>query len=108
MAKFDFGSVERAFEALWPVTVQVPVDGGKTEDQEFTVKFRLLSDEEFEAAQQDPEPAKALMRRAVSEIVDAGEAVTAELLEKLLSRGYVRLALNKAYGQFSMGIAAKN
>lgn len=109
MTKFDFGSVEKAFEADWPVAASVPQDGGQVEEQTFTVRFKLLTDEEFDAVNAHKEPAKELIRRSVVGFgKEESSPFSTELLEKMLARGYLRIALNKAYGNFSMGIAAKN
>jgi hypothetical protein len=35
-------------EINWPVSVESPVNGGKTERSEFTAKFKVLTDPEFE------------------------------------------------------------
>ena len=105
--KFDFGSLERPFEAVWPVTVDVPVDGGKVEKQEFSVKFRMLTDDEVKVTDEQPVPGKALLRIAVVGL-DGEVEFTPELLEKLISWPYVRLAMQNAYRQFAVGIAAKN
>jgi hypothetical protein len=105
--KFDFGSLERPFEALWPVIVSVPQDGGGVREEEFTVKFRLLSKEEVKETDADrTDPGAALIRKAVIDV--EGAEFTPELLEGLLGRGWTSLALQKAYAQFAMGIAEKN
>lgn len=107
--KFDFEALDRQIEHDWPVRVSVPLNGGKVEVQEFSIRFRLVSDEELEALGQGVEGAKASLRAV---IVGFGKDETADLtealLEKMLDRAYVRSALNTAYGEFALGIAAKN
>jgi len=107
--KFDFGSLAKPFEADWPVTVSVPQPGGRVQEQILKMRFRLVPEAELEAMGEGVEPAKTALRRV---IVGFGqgetEAFTPELLELLLDRPYVRLALNKGYGEFALGIAAKN
>jgi hypothetical protein len=107
--KFDFGSLDSAFEADWPVTVQVPLDGGKSEEQTFQVRFRLVDDEELAQLGDGVEAQKKALRKVVVGF-GKGEAETfsAETLEKMLARAYVRSGLNRAYGQFVLGIPAKN
>lgn len=109
MTKFDFGSVGRPFEADWPVKVSVPQDGGGVSEETFTARFRLLDDAEMATVEAHKEPAKELIRKALVGFgKDAGAEFSPELLEQMLARGFVRIAFNRAYGEFSMGVAAKN
>lgn len=109
MTKFDFGSLDRPFEADWPVKVNVPQDGGTVAEETFTVRFRVLTDDEMTAVEKHKEPSKELIRQAaIGFAQDAGAEFSPALLEQMLSRGFVRLALNRAYGEFAMGSAAKN
>lgn len=107
--KFDFEALDHQIEADWPVKVSVPQDGGKVKVQEFSIRFRLLPDEELESLGNGVEAAKASLRLV---IVGFGKGqdgeLTEPLLEKMLSRAYVRSGLNTAYGEFALGIAPKN
>jgi hypothetical protein len=107
MMKFDFGSLELPFEATWPVVAKVPQDGGTIQEQEFIARFRLVPEDDVKKADADrSDPVKALMHMAVIGI--EGEEFTPELLNKLMGRGYVKMALSKAYAEFVMGVPAKN
>lgn len=108
--EFDFDALDTQIEADWPVEVSVPKDGGKTEIQKLNVRYRLLSDAELEAVNAPgKDSAREAMRLAIVGFgKDTKREFTPAALEKMLSKGYVRLALNRAYGGFSMGIPAKN
>lgn len=107
--KFDYGSLDAPFEADWPVTVQVPQDGGESQEQKLVVRFRLVDDAELEALGEGVAAQKAALRQVVVGFGKSEEqAFSAELLERMLARAYVRNGLNKAYGQFVLGIPAKN
>lgn len=108
--KFDFASLqEKAFENDWPVNVQVPQEGGKTQEQTFMVRFRFVPEEELQALGDGVEGAKASLREVVAGFGKGEEEeFSEELFELMLTRPYVRLALNKAYGEFVLGVAAKN
>ncbi|WP_333896283.1 hypothetical protein [Brevundimonas aurantiaca] len=105
--KFDFKTLEQPFEADWPVIVPVPQDGGGVQDQEMTVRFRTLTPEEIETVDKDKiDPGAAKLRLAIVDV--RGETFSAELVEKLLARGYVYMALLKAHAKFVLGQPAKN
>lgn len=109
MKKFDFAQLGAATEAYWPVTVNVPQDGGKTLKQEMTVRFRLPSDEALIATRDAAEPQKALLRLAVVGLgPDEGVEFTPEVLELLVAKAYVRTALETAFLKFASGVAEKN
>jgi hypothetical protein len=107
-AKFDFGSLDAPFEADWPVTVNVPKDGGETEPQTFMARLRLLTQEELDAAKES----EGTDGYIASFFVGFGQGETTsfspELLAKMIRRPYVRVALMQAFRGFQLGIAAKN
>ncbi|MDZ4374764.1 MAG: hypothetical protein U1C74_25575 [Phenylobacterium sp.] len=106
---FKFATLDSAIEADWPVTINVPQDGGKVSAQKLMVRFRLVDEEELTKNGDGLEGSKATLRQVV---VGFGKSVTepwsAELFEKMLAQPYVRLGLNNAYRDFAVGIAAKN
>lgn len=114
--KFDFKRLGQRFEADWPVSVNVPQDGGETEAQEFTARFALLTKEDFELIPNKDGDVSGLLkgdpdghntwRRCLVGV--KGEELTPELVEGLLAAPYVRSAIVTAYQQFSQGIAVKN
>ena len=109
MIKFDFGAMERRVEADWPVIVPVPQDGGKLQEQTLQVRFQLLDESEEKEIDAGEDAGRERIRRAVLGFAGSEQAeFTPELLEAMLNRPYVRLALNKAYAEFSVGVAPKN
>lgn len=106
--KFDFKTLETGFEADWPVTVNVPQDGGAIEKQEFLARFRTLTPEDADKAQQASDPNTWPNAFLVSLAGTNAPELTDDLRKQLLGRSYVRQALITAYVQFSQGVAAKN
>lgn len=107
--KFSFKGLAEPFEAIWPVTVLVPQDGGTVEEQVFNARFRMLTKEEVEAVQADTDADayhKAFFVGIPAEDLD-GEPFEA-VQGLMLSQPYVRIALIKAYTGFQAGIAVKN
>ena len=93
----------------WPVTVNIPQDGGKTTKATFTGEFEVLDqDEMFEVTAEGGD----MLERALvgwkgytdhegSEIPFSDEA-----RKKLFVINYVRVALFTAYGEINNGRAA--
>lgn len=105
--KFDFKTLGQPFEADWPVTVQVPQDGGKVQEQTFEVRFRTLTKEEQE--QLEAEGVDAPTEKLRLALVDVkGETFSPELVEQLLGTPYVFLGMLRAYTTFVLGQPAKN
>lgn len=104
--KFDFKTLGQPFEADWPVTASVPQDGGTTQAQTFDVRFRTLTKEEEASCDQAADPQAARLRLALVDV--KGETFSPELVETLLGRGYVMMALLRAYSGFVLGTPAKN
>jgi hypothetical protein len=109
-AKFDFGALERPFERDWPVTAQVPLDGGGFEPQTFMARFRMLSETEVKDIIARPGFELADFARAY--FIGLGKGETAEfspeIRERMLERVHVREGLDTAYKEFTSGGAAKN
>lgn len=105
-AKFDFSSLQKGFTATWPVTVNVPQDGGTVTEETFDVRFRLLGQEEINRLAKDPDPF-AIAKAYLVEIVD-GPKLTPEVLTAFLDTPWIRAGLATAYNQFATGIAVKN
>lgn len=105
-AKFDFSSLQKGFKAVWPVTVNVPQDGGTVQEETFDVRFRLLGQEEINKLATDPDP-YAIAKAYLVEIID-GPKLTPEFLAAFLDAPWVREGLKTAYGQFATGAPAKN
>ncbi len=134
--QFNFKRLEEPFEADWPVTVNVPEDGGKTATEEFMARFRIVrefgptatstpsADAEdvatAEAAPEDPleKARQALKESALKEwrrwFVGFGKPtsdqneLTDEVLWNIITTPYARVAVQAAYQNFCSGIAVKN
>lgn len=102
----------------WPVLVNVPQDGGNIARHEITADYVLLPQEQYDeqiAASRDSDgnsDIEMLMRvvRRVGGVADAdGNALdyTPELLERLIKKTYIRVALINAYWAANSGHKAK-
>ena len=85
------------------VTVQVPKGEGH-DAQTFKASFNVLDDDEFDAITLgDAEKVKAMLRKMVCGMEDLANAVgevvpfSEEILELMLRKSYVRVALVRAY-----------
>ncbi|HEY3697670.1 hypothetical protein [Phenylobacterium sp.] len=112
--KFDFKSLEQPFEVDWPVTVSEPQDGGTVKESVFTARIRLLTPEETESlnrkvvGEDGPADINAWLNGMwIGLGAEEGE-LTSELRGLLLSRQYVRSALQKAYYEAAAGAPSKN
>ena len=101
----------------WPVKVQVPLDGGGSETQDFEARFKLLGQDEYQAIYREHGPLaadKPLLRKVVVDwrgIAGAdGDPLShdEEALEALIDITCVRLALARAYVEAENGGPAKN
>lgn len=107
--KFEFATLDTVIEADWPVTVNVPGEGGKVVPQTFTVRFRMLDDAEILQSAEQEVPAKDMLRKVVVGLgKDEETAFSPEFLERLISKTYIRNGLMAAFAEFNGGIAAKN
>lgn len=110
----------------WPVTVKVPQDGGKPEDVEISVKYKLITrsernefiglafNDDVANADHDVDRALALYRDKVLdwkgiENEDGNELpFSPENLEAMLDHTFFEMALSRGLFQASSGAAAKN
>ena len=108
--KFEFAKLDAAIEADWPVKISVPQDGGGVEVQNLTVRFLMVDEAELSKLGDGLEGSKASLRKVVVGFGrDETTPFTSELLDKMLTRPFVRLALNNAYRDFCLGqVAEKN
>lgn len=104
--KFDFKTLEQTFAADWPVTVQVPQDGGTVQEQTFDVRFRTLTPEEQAEVDAQPDPAEAKIRVALVDV--KGETFSPELREQMIGRPWIFVGLLRAYTAFLLGQPVKN
>lgn len=109
----------------WPVTVNVPQDGGTVKKYEFTAQFELIGQKEYDdfykpAKGEEPAGEKdvGLTRRVLTgwgnDVCDEdGNPIefNAENLERMISKPYARVAIVNAYFDCAYGnksAAAKN
>jgi hypothetical protein len=113
---FNYKALKTGFEALWPVTVYVPRDGGAHEAQTFVARLRHVPiDTLNETVEELKTKDGPFDYRAVPSLYFVGlgpdEDVTwsAQVRDDMLSVRWVREALERAYNEFcSGGAAAKN
>lgn len=109
---FDFKALGEPIERLWPVTVNEPMDGGTVQESEFTARFKIVSEEESNAAIEasgkkggDP---FALFRLVWVGLATKHGDLTEDVFLKMLAKPYVRQAVLMAYFRCAQGAAAKN
>lgn len=113
--KFDFSALETGFEALWPVEVKVPQDGGTFQTQTFTARLRHVPVDELQdviekARANAPDKIDVISVPALYFVgLGPDEAATwsPELRDKMLGSRFVREGLERAYQHFSTGEAAR-
>jgi hypothetical protein len=95
--------------AVWPVKANTLVDGGDTEQHNFFVRFKRLSEEEFEkkAAQGQSKLIESVIE-AVGDNENELEALTPKTKADLLAQTNYRVALYEAYLRMDAGVAVKN
>jgi hypothetical protein len=106
--------LEKPKEISWPVTVNVPRDGGKVVKATFTGKFKMISSAEFNAiianGGNDQDIGKAVVAGWGADFCDESEnplEFNDENLEMVLSIPYVRSGFIDAYLELSQGKEAK-
>ncbi|TVO70908.1 hypothetical protein FHP88_15755 [Sedimenticola selenatireducens] len=97
----------------WPVVVEVPVDGGKTNRQEFTAQFQMLDQEAIDAlaAQGDTAFIRGVLVGWGEDVKDPdGKAIKfgKKPLAEMTRRPYIRKALIRAYYEMAGGVVRKN
>lgn len=99
-------------QVWWPVTINVPADGGRIIPCETQVQFNLLEQHEFDeyAEQSDEAALEAIMANWKGFADEQGEPLpfNRETLLAVLAHQYVRIAIFTAYNQACIGAAAKN
>ena len=113
-AKFDFKSLEQPLEVDWPVSVQVPQDGGTFEAQTFTARFKILGKAEAEEMVAEIQKGAAVDPFAWINSFWVGlggredETLSSAMREEMLSRGYIREAIVAAYRDCARVSPTKN
>ncbi|AYA63827.1 hypothetical protein [Alteromonas sp. RKMC-009] len=94
---------------VWPVTVNVPADGGGTEQHKFFARFKRLSEEEFDSVSKGGQ--NLLLKKVVMEVGDTEkdmEVVSAADHKELLADTNYRVGLYNAYLRMDAGVEEKN
>ncbi|QPG06561.1 hypothetical protein IT774_05150 [Salinimonas marina] len=98
----------------WPVKVQVPADGGKTDTHEFTAVFKLLPQAEYDKLLRTAEDDAAMLGELVQGwhglTDEAGEELeySLDVIKELCQYPFIRTAIFRAYGEAASGVASKN
>ena len=105
--------IEKETSIRWPVTVNVPRDGGRITKATFGVRFELIPADEFATIYRDGGNDEDLLRRAVtgwdSDVADAEGtplAYSTDALDQLIGITDVRAGMVAAYIECSSGKAA--
>ncbi|MBU2979006.1 hypothetical protein [Alteromonas sp. C1M14] len=94
---------------VWPVTVNIPADGGSNEKHSFYARFKRMKEYEFDRYAQKGQT--QLLRKlilAVGETDKDLEEVDDEDLQELLSDTNYRVGLYNAYLRMDAGVEEKN
>ena len=97
----------------WPITVNVPVDGGKTQPHVFTGSFLLMDQDELNAlvALGDKAVIKSVLKGWGDDVSDAnGKALkfNDKNLNAVLKIAYLRNGIIDSYYNMINGVEAKN
>lgn len=110
--KFDLNTLGKGFSAEWPVTVSVPQNGGRVQEQEFMAVFRTLTPDaqaEIDAIEDRAEKAKAAVRAVFVGLAPSeGVTLTEAMFDQMWVNDWTQLALIGAVSKFRTGVAAKN
>lgn len=115
---FKLDDNEETIIKNWPVVINVPQDGGTTQKQEISADFLLLPQEQIDeqlvlSREGDGNADADILRRVilrVSGVADSdGKAIdyTADLLERLMKKPFIRAALVSTYFEAAAGKKAK-
>ncbi|QOJ20358.1 MAG: hypothetical protein HRU77_06405 [Gammaproteobacteria bacterium] len=98
--------IEKTRKINWPITINVPQDGGETKEQQFTAQFELISQKEYDAfyAEESAEKDIGLARRVLTgwgdDVFDEDGnhlEFNDENREKLIAIPYVRNGIVRSY-----------
>lgn len=96
----------------WPTVIRVPADGGGFDDHLVDVTFRALDQDRADELlrREDKDFLREVVRHITPVCDSAGNEIpySAELLERLLKKAFVRTALIRTYFEAVSGVARKN
>jgi hypothetical protein len=101
--------IKRKESVVWPVTVNIPADGGALEEHNFFARFKRLPEKEFDAAAKEGQtPLLKGLLLEVGETESSLEKLSDEDKAELLSGTNYRVGLYNAYLKMDAGVAEKN
>lgn len=98
----------------YPVTVKVPAQGGRVQEQTFRAHFRLIPASEGRQMSDDGVSDREFFKRVLAGWEDIQDSNGEPLpfndsnLEKLIDIHYFAAAVSQAYQNFTLGLPAKN
>ena len=107
-------TLEKPDTVTWPVTIRIPSDGGKTRKASFDAEFKLLDQDEIDAAlagSQDDIEFICRVTAGWSHVQDEdGNELpfSGEACQRMAKIPYVRKALMKAFWDATLGAVEKN
>lgn len=96
----------------WPVVIEQPIDGGKVQKHKIEIQFLLLDEDAYAAQASNGD--LAFIRYVVRDWKHVCDASGNEIdfsepvLNRLISRGYVQVAIVRAYNEMRLGYVRKN
>ena len=102
---FKFKKVD---EVTWPVTADIPQDGGKTEKHEFFCRFKYVTRSEFNRIQALGD--EVLMRTVVVGIGESKDDIDTDegTIKEVTEMAYYQSAIYQAFLKVLVGAEAKN
>jgi len=101
--------IKRKESVVWPVLVNIPADGGALEEHRFFVRFKRLSEKEFDdAGSKGQTPLLKTVLLEAGETESGLEKLNDEDKTSLLSDTNYRVGLYNAYLKMDAGVAEKN
>jgi hypothetical protein len=101
--------IKRKETVVWPVTVNVPADGGKLEEHAFFSRFKRVSETKFEELINKGQTAfLSFVLLEAGEDEKNLEALSDDDKTELLSSTNYRVGLYNAYLKMDAGVAEKN
>lgn len=94
---------------VWPVTVNVPADGGGTEQHKFFARFKRLTEKEFDSAANGGQT--VLLKKVLMEVGETEkdmEVVSSSDATELLAETNYRVGFYNAYLRMDAGVEEKN
>lgn len=100
--------IKKDLALTWPVKVYVPLEGGRTEEHEIDVQYRLATTPELDISDRDIVESHIVGWAKVHD--EAGNALpfSKEHLAALMDIPFMAVAFARGLIEFSRGVAVKN